>query len=346
MSPRKIIALATLALIVILAAFVVYKSLPQNASSVTQTVKYTCPMHPDYISDKPGDCPICGMKLVPMKTEPVSGTTGMPGLEKISISPEQEQLIGVKTDSVKKRKLEVTIRAAGRVAHDLELYNTLSEYKQILSTYQSQKAGKASAETLRETEVILDASRFKLAHLGISAELANSMVKENKFSGLLYVDKAGVKVWIYAQIYDYESGLIKPGQTLEATAAAIPGKKFTGIIKSLGSYLDADTRTLRVRAEVENKEGLLRPDMYVDTVIHIPLGEKLAVPFEAVLDTGTRRVVFVKTGKGLYEPREITAGAEADNYYEVLAGLKEGEEVVTSSNFLIDSESRLKALNK
>ncbi|OGF53489.1 MAG: hypothetical protein A2452_06700 [Candidatus Firestonebacteria bacterium RIFOXYC2_FULL_39_67] len=348
-----------------------------------KAVKYHCPMHPAYIADKPGDCPICGMKLVPMEKKeegkkktiyrstmipaeisdkPGKDSMGMdmvaeevmvpaepstvPGLEKISITGEQEQLIGVKTEKVTKRNLTADIRASGRVAHDEELYNALSEYKQTLGTYADMKNSKISGENLKQTEEMLQSIRFKLAHMGVPAELADRMVKENKFSNLLYTNKSGGTVWIYAQVYDYEFGLIKEGQVIEASTTAVPGKKFKGSVISVGSYLDTETRTLRVRGEVENPGGLLKPEMYVDTLVHVLLGQKLAIPVTAVLDTGTRKVVFVKIGAGVYEPREIAAGAEGDNYYEVVSGVSEGEEVVTSANFLIDSECRLKSMTK
>ena len=95
--------------------------------------------------------------------------------------------------------------------------------------------------------------------------------------------------------------------------------------------------------EVPNPDGLLKPEMYADAIIHVDLGQRLAIPAEALIDTGTRQLVFVMTGEGKYEPREVRIGHEAEGAYEVLSGVKEGEEVVASANFLIDSESKLKA---
>jgi len=378
----KYVIIAILVILLGTTGVILYHGHKSGAGDV-KAVKHHCPMHPAYIADKPGDCPICGMKLVPMENKeegkkktiyrstmipseisdkPGKDSMGMdmvaeevtvdaelstvPGLEKITITGEQEQLIGVKTEKVTKRNLTADIRASGRVAHDEDLYNALSEYKQTLGTYSDMKNSKISGENLKQTEEMLQAIRFKLAHMGVPSELADRMVKENKFSNLLYTNKSGGTVWIYAQVYDYEFGLIKEGQVIEASTTAVPGKKFKGTVISVGSYLDTETRTLRVRGEVENPGGLLKPDMYVDTLVHVLLGQKLAIPVTAVMDTGTRKVVFVKTGAGMYEPREISAGAEGNNYYEILSGVSEGEEVVTSANFLIDSESRLKAMTK
>ena len=102
------------------------------------------------------------------------------------------------------------------------------------------------------------------------------------------------------------------------------------------------TRSVRVRAILDNKEGLLKPEMYVNASREVDLGEVLAVPDEAVFQTGEKNIVFVEKQNGLFEPREVVVGARADKFREIRAGLKEGEKVVVSGNFLIDSESRLK----
>ena len=150
-------------------------------------------------------------------------------------------------------------------------------------------------------------------------------------------------VWVYARIYEYEIGLVKVGQTVEVRTQAYPDRVFPGVIKSIDPILDRNTRTLRARVEVPNPDWLLKHEMYVDADIKVNLGMKLAVPEEAILDSGTRQMVFVKTGAGKYEPREVKMGARAQGYREVVSGLAEGEEVVTSGNFLIDSESKLKS---
>lgn len=311
-------------------------------------VLYHCPMHPAYISDKPGDCPICGMKLVPIEknkgTKHAGHGADVAGQGEVTMTPEQEQLIGVKVEIVKKRSLMLTIRAAGRVAHDPELYNAIVEYQRALKSYEEIKGKNVSDEIKKQIQELIDSSIFKLSHLGLSENQIKNLSKDKTSpENLLMADKAGGTVWVYAQIYEYEVGLVKEGQKAEVTAVSLPGKKFTGIIKAVNTYLDSETRTLKVRTEVSNAEGLLKPEMYVDVSIYINLGYKLAVPEEAVLDTGTRKLVFIRKGTGNYVPREIAAGYEADGYYEVISGLKEGEKVVASANFLIDSESKLKS---
>jgi Cu(I)/Ag(I) efflux system membrane fusion protein len=294
---------------------------------VKNKTMYKSTMMPGEISDKPGKDSM-GMEMVPFEIKEPVEASYVSGLANVSISPEQEQLIGVKTEQVKKRELKHTIRAAGKIAHDIELYNALKEYQAAV-----QNGDKTS----------IDASKFNLYHMGLSDEQINEMAKQKDLSNLLYVNGPGKNVWVYAQIYENESGLVKKGQEIKVSSIAFPGKTFTGKIKSIDTYLDSETRTLKVRAELPNPEGILKPEMYVEALIEANPGIKLSVPTEAVIDSGTRKIVFVKTGPGSFSPREIITGSSADEYYEVISGLKEGEEVVTSANFLIDSESKLKA---
>jgi membrane fusion protein, copper/silver efflux system len=103
------------------------------------------------------------------------------------------------------------------------------------------------------------------------------------------------------------------------------------------------TRTVRARVLVETPDESLRPETFVHVKLEVPLGKKLSVPFDAVLDTGEHQIVFAVKGAGTFEPRSAKLGRQADGFYEVLSGLEEGEEVVTSANFLIDSESRFRS---
>lgn len=301
---------------------------PASATDVVQKQMYHCPMHPTYTSDKPGDCPICNMKLVPIKEDAQSSTGSVVGQATVSITPQQEQLIGVKTEMVMKRDLTALIRAGGRVAYDPELYVAMAEYRRVA-------AGKDAD--------LINAVGLKLRQMGLSEEQLKELVVSQVEPVNLLLGKAGDNIWVYANIYEYEIGLVRPGQTITATSVALPGKEFSGSIKAIDPILNKETRSLRVRAEVANPEGLLKPEMYVDVIINVALGKKLSLPESAVLNTGTRQLVFVKIGEGRYEPREVKTGQSANGYVEVLNGVLEMEEVVTSANFLIDSESKLKA---
>lgn len=150
-------------------------------------------------------------------------------------------------------------------------------------------------------------------------------------------------VWVYADIYEYELPLVKVGQAATVTLASYPGEKFQGKVIYIYPYLDRESRTVKVRMEFPNLQGRLKPGMYGNVEIRVESGNHLAIPQDAVLDSGTRKVVFVDLGAGMFEPREVTVGNKTGHLYPVLAGLKPGEKVVSSGTFLIDSESQLMA---
>jgi len=150
-------------------------------------------------------------------------------------------------------------------------------------------------------------------------------------------------VWIDASIYEHEVPLVKRGDVANVTLPSFPGQTFEFKVDFVYPYMDQETRTLRTRLEVENPDGKLKPGMYAQATIEEDLGQNLVVDDGAVFDTGNRQIAFVDLGEGLLEPREIKAGRRADGQIIILEGLKEGEKVVTSGTFLIDSESRLKA---
>jgi Cu(I)/Ag(I) efflux system membrane fusion protein len=149
-------------------------------------------------------------------------------------------------------------------------------------------------------------------------------------------------VWLIADIYEYELPLIRLGQQASINLSYLPGEAFTGKAVFIYPYLDAQTRTARVRFEFANPRGTLKPEMYAGVEITIRIGDKITVPEGAIIDTGIRKVAIVEKGAGYFEPRDVKLGTKAGDYYEVLDGLKVGERVVTSANFLIDSESKLK----
>ena len=150
-------------------------------------------------------------------------------------------------------------------------------------------------------------------------------------------------IWVFADIYEYELPMVKLGQAATMTLAYFPGKAYKGKVTYIYPQLDATTRTVKVRLEFLNPEYRLKPDMYANVDLHIDYGEQLFVPQEAVLDSGSMQIVFVALEGGYFEPRKVKLGAKVDTSYIVLSGLSAGEKIVTSGNFLIDSESQLKA---
>lgn len=317
---------------------------------------YYCPMHPSYTSPRPGDCPICNMKLV-LREEPAEGHAHEPasavkgsqpaaqsaeGYAAVLLSPQKQQLIGVRTGEAQKRRMVKVIRTVGRIAYDPELYQTEQEYLQALSALERARQGAVTPEMVQQAERLLEAARTRLRIQGLGEELIAEIEKAGEADKSLLLAGPSGRAWLYAPVYEFELPHLKIGQTIRVESPMIPGKSLEGKIRSVDPVLDPITRTARVRAVMTDPERILRPEMYVDALLEVDLGDLLAVPEEALFDTGTRRILFVDRGEGLFEPRDVTAGARAEGYVEIQEGVAEGERVVTSGNFLIDSESRLK----
>jgi RND family efflux transporter MFP subunit len=150
-------------------------------------------------------------------------------------------------------------------------------------------------------------------------------------------------VWVYAQVFQDDIGRVRPGETARIAVDAYPGRNFAARVESILPQVDMTTRTVRVRLEVANTGVVLKPGMFVNVNLKNNLGKRLTIPASAVLHTGTRELVYVSDGNGRLEPKEVTLGARSGDDYVVVSGLKAGQQIVTSGNFLIDSESQLQA---
>jgi Cu(I)/Ag(I) efflux system membrane fusion protein len=152
-------------------------------------------------------------------------------------------------------------------------------------------------------------------------------------------------VWLIADVQEQDLGLIRAGQKAEARFIAFPGKSFEGTVEFIYPSLSPETRTARVRIVIPNPDAALRAAMYASVEIAVPAADKpmLAVPTSAVIDSGARQVVLIDRGEGRFEPRPVRLGTQAGDWIEVIDGVKAGEKVVTSANFLIDAESNLRA---
>lgn len=153
-------------------------------------------------------------------------------------------------------------------------------------------------------------------------------------------------VWILSDIFEYELPLIKVGEKAFISLSYFPGRTFTSNIDYVYPAIASDTRSAKVRFTIPNPGNRLKPQMYTDVEVKINLGNKLVIPDDAVLDAGRRQVVYVDRGEGNFEPREVSIGIRADGMVEVTGGLKGGERVAASANFLIDSEAKLKGIVK
>jgi RND family efflux transporter MFP subunit len=149
-------------------------------------------------------------------------------------------------------------------------------------------------------------------------------------------------VWALADIYENEVPFVRAGQRVTFTLSYYPGKTYSGNISFISPTVDAQTRTVKVRVQLANPGYILKPQMFADAAVHVDYGTQIAVPREAVVDSGSEQLVYVAQSGGVFVPRKVTLGATVDDQVMILFGLKAGETVVTSGNFLIDSESRLK----
>lgn len=406
---RKTLLVAGMLAAIFIGGAIVIPNLGQPPKRAAETPVYYCPMHPTYTSDRPGDCPICNMKLV--KREPaaaghaghgqeapgaattpqtageicylhncdklhegapcpmtvvakpgekvtcpvcgkyVAGEDGLltsmlqptaEGYAPVMLTPQRQQLIGIRVAPVERRAITKTIRTVGRIAYDPDLYQAQAEYLQSLAALtRAEAAGQDAAAA--EARRLVDASRTKLRLMGLGEELIEDMAAwDGPDKSLLSAGSTG-HVWLYAPVYEFELPLVRLGLTVRVDVPSVPGHAFEGTIRSIDPVLDPATRSARVRAVLTDPGGVLRPEMFVNASIEIAVGEVLAVPEEAVFRTGTQQIVFVDMGRGMFEPRRVTLGIAADGFAEVKDGLAAGERVVASGNFLIDSESRLQA---
>ena len=328
----------------------------------------------------------------------------------IEITPEKQQLIGVKIDTVSVRPLSKVIRTVGRIEYDerslrtvntkvegwieklyidytgryvrqgepmAELYSpellaTQEEYLNILKWRKERGNDAATGSMLsRDTEALVEAAKKRLQRFDISEAQIRELEQTGKARRTLTIyspangyvvqkmalqgmrvmpgeklfDVADLStVWVIADVYEYELSSIRVGETASISMSYIPGKEFISKIDYVYPTLSGETRTARVRFSIPNPDDRLKPQMYSTVEIKINLGSKLAIPDDAVIDTGARQIVYVDKGEGYFEPREVMLGLRAEGYREVLMGLKAGEKVAASAAFLVDSEAQLKGV--
>ena len=250
-----------------------------------------------------------------------------------------------------------------------ELVSTQEEYllalqakKQVASSpfQQVAAAGNSLLEAARRRLLFWDITPEQIAELEQSGRPTKTLTLVSPIDGFV-IDKMALEgmrvepsmvlykiadlstVWVYADIYEYELPLIREGQQATVRLSYYPGQTFQGRLIYVYPYLDSKTRTAKVRFELPNtSDWKLKPGMFADVELKVGLGRRLAVPREAILDSGTRQIVFVAKGDGHFEPQEVTLGLRVDDQHEILSGLKAGTRVVASANFFLDSESKLR----
>ena len=206
-----------------------------------------------------------------------------------------------------------------------------------------------------------DISEEQIKALVASGESRRTMTFRSPVSGIVTEKKAvqGMRfspgealyqvsdlsaVWVVADVFEQDLGLVRTGAKAQVRITAYPDKLFEGKVTYVYPTLKAETRTVPVRVELANPGGLLKPGMFAQMELQVSgKAQAVTVPVSAVIDSGTRQVVLVQLKEGRFEPREVKLGARSDTYVEVIDGVKEGEQVVVAANFLIDAESNLKA---
>src|SRR4051794_32082418 len=255
-----------------------------------------------------------------------------------------------------------TIYSPELVATEQEYLNALEDEKRLgASTVEG--VASAAKDVTAATEMRLrqwNVSPAEITKLKQTGEPIPDLVIDSPVSGYiternalpnLYVEQDTrlytiadlSRVWIYAQVFQDDIGRLKPGDTAHITVDAYPGRAFTGRIDSILPQVEMATRTVRARLEVANPGVTLKPGMFVNVDLKTNMGRQLVVPASAVLQSGTRQLVFVSGENGRIDPKEVVLGPRAGEDLVILKGLEAGQRVVTSANFLIDSESQLQA---
>jgi membrane fusion protein, copper/silver efflux system len=373
---------------------------------------YVDPMHPAYKSDKPGIAPDCGMQLEPVYEDHGSSTSGsaesgtIPGT--VSISPQKQQIIGVRVSPAEKTSGTQALRLLGRIVPDeTRVYSvnsgvegTIREVSAVtsgsyvkkdqwLATIFSLESRSPSQAYLTSLQV-LDAAAARsgeapeqtrtgreTAQLGIErlkvVGMSTQQIEEIKRTrevpltvrilapadGFVIARNISLgqkfekatewyriadlsRVWILADVFENDAQFLRPGARARFS---LPGqrKTFSAKVSEILPQFDPATRTLKVRLEADNPGYVLRPDMFVDVELPVALSPAISLPVDAVLDSGLKKTVFVERGEGVFEPRQVQTGWHFGDRVQVVKGVMEGERIVVSGTFLVDSESRLKA---
>ena len=355
---------------------------------------YTCGMHPQIIQDHPGDCPICNMKLEPVRKQQSWEQSSGENNATITVDPVTIQTMGVRIGEVTEGPLERSIRTVGVVDfNETALTDVTAKFKgwidelivdasgqavkkgePLFETYSpdvynaelefaslTRSGNTALAKTTLERLSLLGVADSELEKLKANPQPSRTITVFSPADGVV-VEKTAVQgmmfepgmnlyrladlslVWLKAQIYEQDMPFVQLGQEAVATIDSFPGQKFLGRVTYVYPTLDAKTRTAQVRLEFHNPGLLLKPGMFAKVDLKSRISPSVTlVPESAVLRSGDRATVFVALDGGKFDPREVVLGArDSSARYQVLQGLAPGEKVVTSAQFMFDSESQLR----
>jgi len=307
---------------------------------------------------------LIGIKTAVVKSQPINKIIKAVG--RVDYAEPNVSIVNLKFDGwVEKLFVNSTGRAVrkGEPLFDIyspELVSAQQEY--LIALKAGKMLGDVSSilESAREKLKLWDITDSQVDELGRTGRSAKTITVYSPGSGIvieknvlqgqkimagenLYKIADLSRVWILGEIYEYELPFLKTGQEANISLSYYPGESFGGKIIYIYPYLNPATRTNQVRIEVANPGLKLKPEMYANLDIRVDYGTKLTVPTDAVLDAGQTKIVFVAKSDGYFEPREVKIGVRGQDIVEVLSGVSDGESVVTSANFLVDSESSLKA---
>lgn len=368
-------------------------------TSLAEGVKYTCPMHPQIISDHEGTCPICGMDLVPMESHEEhtnhnedNGSMDMEEKPTIKVSSAIIQNTGIRTDKVSNNQFGKDIRSFGVVEDNERLSIDISsrvegwvEEIKITAVGDEVKKGDLlfklySPETVSAQKDYLSAfssgfkgritsSEKRLKALGLQNQVITQIRKSGKSIEQIpfYAQSDGIvsrinvkkgsyvksgyniatiqsysSVWINASVAEKDMEFISKETKADVTFPNIADSRDEASIDYIHPTIDPKSRTGKIRLILENKEGNLRPGAYADITFRTDAKERLAVPSEAVLISSEGNYVVVRKGTEKFAPRKVETGVISKGNTEILSGLHEGEEIVVSGQFMIDSESSLR----
>ncbi|MEH6711711.1 MAG: efflux RND transporter periplasmic adaptor subunit [Paraglaciecola polaris] len=265
-------------------------------------------------------------------------------------------------ETVEKNDVLVSIYSPKLVSTQQEYLLALNSLKSLQnSPFEDVRHGaKEMVESARERLVLLGVAEHQIdelektrkikKQLHILTPVEGTVIRIGSRQGQYVTPKTELymvvdlsQVWVYADVYEYELPWIKVGDEVEMTLASVPGKTFAGRLAYIYPYAQSKTRTTQVRIIFDNPKQLLRPDMFAEVIIHSDVIENaVVIPAQAVIRSGERSQVFVVSAPGKFEPRLVTLGIESNGTVAVISGLAAGEEVVTSAQFMVDSESSLR----
>ncbi len=365
----------------------------RTASKDEDNILYwVAPMNPAYRSDEPGKSPM-GMDLIPVHADSESSEQ-YDETPIVKIKSEVINNLGVRTEKIKRGSLWRKINTVGYIDYDetrishihprtegwIENLKVRAEGEQVkrgqlLFELYSPLLVNAQEEYLQAIAInnngLIEASRNKLAALGISKSQINQLKKDKKVKQNVrfYAAQSGVlnnlgvrdgmfvkpdtqvlsianlnSIWLLAEVFERQANWVRVGHLAEAELPSMPGKLWEGKVEYIYPDLDPVTRTLRVRLRFDNAELKLMPNMYA----HVSISgdakpDALSIPREALIRDAESKRVILALGDGRFKAQEVSTGLESGDWIEIISGLNEGDEVVTSSQFLIDSESNLKA---